>query len=124
MAEVTLASAMFAHPAPSSPEAEPSYGTDDRSHREKLHALLSDGAWHTQREMQRAGGDRYGARVHEMRLDLFNVEVMQVGTGVYHWRLNGKLTEPLPRKRTWKERALAAELRVLELETLLGGHAP
>lgn len=113
-----------ARPAPSAPAAELSYGTDDRTHREKLLALLSDGEWHTQREMQRAGGLRYGARVHELRLDLLNVEVKQLDQGVHHWRLNGKLTDDQPRKRTWKERALAAELRVLELETLLGGHAP
>lgn len=34
---------------------------------DKLFALLSDGSWHHMREVQEAGGWRYGARLHELR---------------------------------------------------------
>jgi len=36
------------------------------NHRDRLLALLRDGAWHTMREMERHGGMRYGARLWEI----------------------------------------------------------
>lgn len=98
-----------------------SWGSDDRSHREKLRALLADREWHTQAEMRAAGGDRYGSRLNELRRDeLLDVECKCIANGVFQYRLRGELTEVPPRGRTWKKRALLAEERVRELEAILG----
>lgn len=113
-------------PAPSAPAAAPerSYGSDDKSHREKVLELLRNGEWHSSRALGQVGGTRYGSRVQELRDVGYLIECVHLENtpaGVYHWRLTGK-GEPPPR-RSWKERALAAEARVLELEARLGGTA-
>jgi hypothetical protein len=108
-------------PPAAPPRVEVSFGADDKSHREKVLELLRDGAWHTQQEMQRVGGLRYGARVHELRAAGLNVEAEERGPGVFHWRLSSQPAPVRERKPTWRERALAAEARVLELEAQLGG---
>lgn len=108
-------------PMPSAPKpVEASRGTADKPHRQQVLELLKDGEWHSQREMQRAGGDRYGARVHELRGRGFNVVVEQLGAGVYRWRLSSEAVERPP-TRSWKARALFAEARVRELEALFDG---
>jgi len=113
-------------PALSPPShAEHSYGSDDKSHREKVLELLSDGAWHSSRALQRVGGTRAGARVQELRDRGFLIECRHQpdgSAGAWEWRLTGQ-GEPPPKKLSWKERALAAEARVLELEAQLGGTA-
>ncbi len=96
------------------------WSTNDRGHRERLHALLADLRWHTQTEMKSAGGDRYGARLLELRRgERLDVEVRCVGQGAYQYRLRGVLAEA-HRAKSWKARALAAEARVAELEQQLG----
>jgi hypothetical protein len=111
-------------PAPSAPApAERSYGSDDKSHRARVLELLGDGEWHSSRALGHVGGTRYGSRVQELRelgylIDCRHRE--EAPAGVYEWRLSGQ-GEPPPKRRSWKERALAAEARVLELEAQLGG---
>lgn len=108
-------------PVPAAPKpVETNYGTADKPHRQQVLELLKDGRWHNQVEMRLAGGDRYGARVHELRGRGFNVVVEQLGAGVYRWRLS---SEPVvrPPTRSWKARALFAEARVRELEALFDG---
>jgi hypothetical protein len=109
-------------PAPSAP-AERSYGSDDKSHREKVLELLRDGAWHSSRALMQVGGTRYGSRVQELRDRGFIIDCRHredSPAGVFEWRLSGE-GEPPPKRRTWRERALSAEARVLELEAQLGG---
>jgi hypothetical protein len=105
------------------PPAERSYGSDDKSHREKVLELLRDGDWHSSRALQQVGGSRAGARVQELRDRGFLIDCRhrpEAPAGVFEWRLSGQ-GEPPPRRRTWRERALVAEARVLELEAQLGG---
>lgn len=106
-------------PAPSAPER--SYGSDDKSHREKVLDLLRGGEWHSSRALMQVGGTRYGSRVQELRDAgyLIECEPSEDTPGVYHWRLTGQ-GEP-PKRRSWKTRALEAEARVLELEAQHGG---
>lgn len=109
-------------PAPS-PPAERSFGADDKSHREKVRELLDDGEWHTSRALMQVGGTRFGARVQELRDRGLTIECQPVegDRGAWVWRLVKDAPPAAPRRPTWKERALAAEARVLELEAQLHG---
>lgn len=100
-------------PAPSAPKAEVSFGVDDRGGRERVLELLRDGQWHDGKELRRVGGTRAGARVHELRGQLWNIECTGA-EGHYRYRLVGRLTEP-PKRRSYKARAIAAEARLREL---------
>lgn len=53
--------------------------------RDALRALLSDGLWHTQQELERAGGMRFGGRIHELRKAGFRVEKRMVDGDSSRW---------------------------------------
>jgi len=97
---------------------EHSFGAHDGSNRDRLRKLLADGQEHDQAEMRRAGGWRYSSRISELRSEGLTIVHRQVGRGAYVYR---QLSAPTPRPTnpTWKQRAIAAELRVLELEAIL-----
>jgi len=100
-------------------QTEISFGTNDKGNRERVLALLSDLHWHDTLELQRVGGIRAPARVHELRGRGWDIRC-EGHEGRFKYRLFGRLAEP-PKRRSWKQRALDAESRVRELEQLLGG---
>lgn len=84
-------------------QSELNWSTNDKAHREQLRALLADGRRHTQAEMRRAGGDRYGARLLELRRrDRLDVRVTCIETGVFEYQLVGTLPDA-PRQLTARQ---------------------
>jgi hypothetical protein len=55
--------------------------------REALHALLSDGRWHSQQELVAVGGLRYGARLLELRQGGACIETDDLGGGAFRYRM-------------------------------------
>lgn len=94
-----------------------SFSTNDRGNRERVLSLLSDGKSHDTLELQRVGGTRAPARVHELRGLGWDIRC-EGDEGRFRYCLVGRLAEPVVRK-SWKARALAAEQRVRELEAML-----
>ena len=58
------------------------------SHKQALLTLLSDGRWHTMRQMQEAGGYRYGGRLHELRKAGHKIDTRNVFGDVFEYRLD------------------------------------
>ena len=57
------------------------------THKDALFALMQDGRWHHMAEMQRVGGWRYGARLHELKNQGWQYEKRSVGNDVFEYRL-------------------------------------
>ncbi len=55
-------------------------------HKEKLLKLLSDGKWHSNSELAKVAGYRYGAVIHNLRRkDGADIEGKMVGNDPSHW---------------------------------------
>ena len=57
------------------------------SKRDALLALLSDGRWHSARELTEVAGWRYSARLHELREDGYKIERQTLDHQLFHYRL-------------------------------------
>ena len=72
------------------------------SHKEALYGLLRDGQPHSMSECLRAGGYRYGGRLHELRKEGHDIETIRVGDDEFSYRL----IRPVLRDRDAKQPAL------------------
>jgi hypothetical protein len=62
-----------------------------RNKRDALLELLSDGQRHHMREMERVGGMRFGARVHELKHDYgHDIETIHLGADETAYQLHVK----------------------------------
>ena len=57
------------------------------SKRDALLALLSDGRWHSARELTEVAGWRYSARLHELREEGYRIERQTLDHQLFHYRL-------------------------------------
>lgn len=57
------------------------------SHRERLLKLLWDRQWHSNTELAKASGYRYGAVVHNLRGEGYLIETKRVTTARWEYRL-------------------------------------
>ena len=74
-----------------------------RTARERLLALLLDLAWHGPEEMERVAGNRYGARLHELRAEGYVIASTgadgEDNYGARHYRLESPVRgEPQTRR--------------------------
>lgn len=58
-----------------------------RSHKTALLELLADYRQHHMAECQRAGGWRYGGRLHELRKEGYDIETIRLGDDEFAYRL-------------------------------------
>jgi hypothetical protein len=87
------------------------FSTHYRSAREAIHDLLADGQWHTWDQLEAAGGNRYGARLDELRAAGHLIESVDLPVDGKRYRLLGAKVMPRERRvRVYLDAADAKEL--------------
>ncbi len=61
--------------------------SDLRANKVRLLELMLDGKWHHMRDMERAGGMRYGGRLFELHKDGWQYEKRTVGPNEWEYKL-------------------------------------
>lgn len=61
-----------------------------RTKADALLDLLSDGAWHSMRELQAVAGWRYGGRLHDLKRRGVGHEIKRDEAGCYWYRIAGR----------------------------------
>lgn len=74
------------------------YGVKFKSARERLFDLLSDLRWHTHKEMEAVSGNRYAARLLELKREGYVIESRAIPDGKEH-RLKSRQKGPPQPKR-------------------------
>lgn len=60
------------------------------NNKHNIYMLLSDGQWHSNREVQEEGGFCYTARISELRKDGYIISCRHVKGGKYEYHLDGR----------------------------------
>lgn len=75
------------------------YAEKKRPYRERIFDLLSDLEWHTHTELNRIGGNRYAARLLELRRQGYLMDTRPLGeTGKEYRLLSLRPGEPQPKR--------------------------
>ena len=61
--------------------------SDLTTNKARLFALMRDGQWHHMRDLQHAGGWRYGGRLHELQQEGWPHEKRALGNNEWEYRL-------------------------------------